>query len=178
MKKIIASALLGLLFFCGNLQAQVIPKNWTCHKDDQFNLSICYPNDWRFDDTTQGARFFIFSPRENKDDEYSQNFNLQARKMEDQTLTLEKYVAGNVDEIKKGIKNFNQLGSRYLIVNGVRWYELIYSGNIDEVDYPLKFRQRFTLYRGNAFVITYSTVGGAPDAFNETAIKVLNMVTL
>jgi hypothetical protein len=178
MKKSYATTVVSIVLFCGSLQAQVVPKNWNCHKDDEFRISICFPNEWRYDDTTKGARFFIFSPSEGKDDRFSQNFNLQASKMDDITLSLREYVNLNTSEIKKGIKNFEQLGARYLTLNGVQWYEFIYQGNIDEVNYKLKFLQRFAVYKGNAFVITYSSVGDMPDAFNTTALKILNTVTL
>lgn len=167
-----------LAIFSSHAQTTNAPKGQACHKDEVFNINICYPETWRLDDTTKGARFFIFSPLESDTDRFFQNFNLQAKSLAGTKITLKQYVDMNLTGIKDNIQNYKQFGLRYLTQKGVQWGELIYSGDIPSVPYKLKFIQRYAIYRNNAFVITYSSDGESADKYLQTAMKIFNSVTL
>jgi len=180
MKKYTIAIVLTIAVFNTNAQTQALPKDWTCQPASEFNLKICFPQQWRFDDTTKGARFFIFTPSESDTDRFVQNFNLQASKLGDdeKSMTAKQYTDLNLKEIKNTLTEFKQASLKEVIIKGVKWSELIYTGKIESIPYKLKFVQRYTIYKGNAFVITYTSDAERKDIFYPVALKVLNTASL
>ena len=180
MKKIIAALLLTIAFFNTHAQTQPLPKDQDCKTVTEFNLKLCFPKQWRYNDTTQGARFFIFTPSESDTDRFIQNFNLQARALsgDEATITVKEYTDLNLKELKNSLTEFKQLSFKNLIVKGVKWNEIVYTGKIEEVEYKLKFTQRYTIYKGKAFVITYVSDAERKDIYYARALMVLNSIAL
>jgi hypothetical protein len=154
-----------------NVSAQ--PKNWTCHADPDYKLRLCFPNTWSVTDTIEGARFFIFTPSQSEDN-FTENFNVQAQPTEGQITDLKEYVNLNKTELEKGIGNFKKYSERYFTQKGVKWYEIVYSGKVESVDFNLRFIQRYSIYKGTAFVVTYTADGTKKDAFAATAMAIMN----
>lgn len=181
MKLIIAVLLVSIAFFSTKAQTQPLPKDQDCKTLDEFNFKLCFPKKWRYDDTTQVARFFIFTPSESDTDRFIQNFNLQARILneEEAKITVKEYAELNLKELKNSLGDFKQLSIRNnVVVKGVKWNEIVYTGKIDGVNYKLKFTQRYTIYKGKAFVITYVSDGERKDIYYARAFMVLNSISL
>lgn len=180
MKTIITALLLTITFFNTHAQTQPLPKDWDCKSINDFNLKLCFPKQWRYDDTTKGARFFIFTPSESDTDRFIQNFNLQARELsgDEAKITVKEYTDLNMEELKNSLTEFKQLSFKNIIVKGVKWNEIVYTGKIEGVQYKLKFTQRYTIYKGKAFVITYVSDGERKDIYYARAFMVLNSISL
>lgn len=180
MKKITFLVLLTTAFFSTDAWAQTFPKDWNCQSINDFNLKLCFPKQWRYDDTTKGAQFFIFTPSESDTDRFIQNFNLQARNLsgDEAKISVKEYTDLNLKELKNSLGNFKQLSFKNVLVKGIKWNEIVYTGKIDEVQYQLKFTQRYTIYKGKAFVITYVSDAERKDIYYARAIMVLNTISL
>ncbi len=178
MLKTICGLFIGICMSSLSGMAQALPANWNCNTNEEFNVKICHPATWNFDDTTSGAKFFVFSPAENAQDQFSQNFNLQASNLGGESINLQQYVKLNIVHIKANIKNYQQVSIKNITVKGVRWSELVYTGNLENDPLKIKFIQRFAIDKGNAFVLTYSAEANKPDKFYPTALKIFNSIEL
>jgi outer membrane PBP1 activator LpoA protein len=87
----------------------------------------------------------FFHPPENEADRFSQNFNLQASKTGGEIISLQKFVSLNIADVKSGIKNYQQIGLKNITVKGIRWAELIYTGNLEDNPMKIRFVQRFAI---------------------------------
>ncbi len=162
-----------LVFLTAAQSATAQPKNWTCYTDPEYKLKLCFPKTWGVTDTIEGARFFIFTPSQS-DDNFTENFNVQAQPTEGQITDLKEYVNLNKAELEKSIGNYKKYSERYFTQKGVKWYEIVYSGMVESVDFNLRFIQRYSLYKGTAFVVTYTADGTKKDAFAATAMAIMN----
>lgn len=164
---------LALLLLVSISASAQLPRNWTCHTDPEYKLKLCYPATWTLNDSIQGARFFIFSPAQNEDN-FTENFNVQAQPTEGQITDLKEYVNLNKAELEKGIGQYKKISERYFTQKGLKWFEIVYTGKVESVEFTLRFIQRYTLYKGTAYVITYTADGTKKDPFVGTAVAILN----
>jgi hypothetical protein len=155
-----------------------VPKDWKWYTNEEFGCKIAYPSNWELNDQTEGAKFFIFTPMESAADRFRENFNLQATDISDNPATLKQYVDANLKDLKAAMKNMKTISSKYMKVNGVNTYEILYTGDLDAVDYTLKFLQRYTIIKGKAFVLTYSSEAGKRDKYFAQAVQMLNTFNL
>jgi PsbP-like protein len=180
MKKffVILAACCFTLLSLAQVKPAPVPKDWKWYTHEAFGCKMAYPPDWELNDQTQGAKFFIFTPIENGDDRFRENFNLQATDISDHPATLKQYVDANLKDLKAAMKNMKTISSKYMKVNGVNTYEILYTGDLDAVDYTLKFLQRYTIIKGKAFVLTYSSEAGKRDKYYAQAVQMLNTFKL
>jgi hypothetical protein len=171
MKKIVS--LLLVLISSITLLAQV-PKDWKSYKDDFYHYKVSYPGKWELDSKREGARFFLFTPLESNDDLFRENFNLQAQDMSGYKMKFKEYVDLNLQEITTSIGDYKKISARYFTWNGKQAYEVVYSGTIKSVPYPLKWTQRYMLHNNMSYVLTYSSVAGKQDIYRSTALKVMD----
>jgi eukaryotic-like serine/threonine-protein kinase len=173
MKKLAA-----LLFFfaCTTVYAQ--PVKTTVYKSTQYKCSISYPNNWKLDDTRDGAAFFIFSPKENDDDRFIENINLISRDITGSNISFKEYIKLNTDQIETALTDFKKESERYFKIGNNNAFEVVYSGKIKNVDYRLKWVQRYILKGNVSYIITYSADAEKTDKYLAAAKKIINGLKL
>jgi hypothetical protein len=143
----------------------------TKYSDPQGRFTIGYPTNWVFNSTPESAVIKITSPVEKDGDDFRQNINLQ---IETYNSPIEDYVNSSVSEIKKLMKNYQEVSSMYFNRNGSRAYQIIYKGKYGDMAYEMQVKQLFTIANGKAYILTYVSKVDERDAFETTANKIFN----
>lgn len=149
----------------------IVSGELTKYSDPQSRFTISYPGNWAFNDKPENAVIKITSPKENDNDEFRQNVNLQ---IGDYSSTIEDYVSLNMSEVKKLMKGYREVSAMYFNRNSVRAYEVIYKGTYGEMAYEMQVKQLFVVTKGTAFILTYVSKVDERDAFETTANKIFN----
>ena len=174
MKNSLKTLCLVLTLGCAvSVSAQNAKKTYT---DPVYKMKISYPGNWTLTDTIEGARFFIFSPSQDADDNFTENFNIQALPTEGEKIDLKQYVALNKAELEKGIGEYKKISERYLTQKGIKWYELVYTGKVESVEFKMHFVQRYTIYKETAYVVTYTADATKKDPNAIVATGILNSI--
>lgn len=143
----------------------------TKYSDPQSRFTISYPGNWAFNDKPENAVIKITSPKENENDDFRQNVNLQ---IGDYNSTVEDYVTTNMSEVKKLMKGYREVSAMYFNRNSVRAYEIIYKGTYGDMAYEMQVKQLFVVTKGTAYILTYVSKENERDAFETTANKIFN----
>lgn len=160
---------IGFINADGQKQAQ------STYNNTEHHLKFQYPKTWELTDTISGAIFYIFTPSDDND-QFRENLSLSYEDLSQYNTTLKEYVDGNLVGIKDGstILDFKQISAKYFKWNGKEAYEIIYTGRLADVDFPLVWCQRFVFNKGNAYILTYSNEGDKKDKFAAEAKLALN----
>lgn len=143
----------------------------TKYSDPQSRFTISYPGNWAFNDKPENAVIKITSPKENDNDDFRQNVNLQ---IGDYSATIEDYVSLNMSEVKKLMKGYREVSAMYFNRNSVRAYEVIYKGTYGDMAYEMQVKQLFVVTKGTAYILTYVSKVDERDAYETTANKIFN----
>lgn len=143
----------------------------TKYSDPQSRFTISYPGNWSFNDKPENAVIKITSPKENDNDEFRQNVNMQ---IGDYSSTIEDYVTTNMSEVKKLMKGYREVSAMYFNRNSVRAYEIIYKGTYGDMAYEMQVKQLFVVTKGTAYILTYVSKENERDAYETTANKIFN----
>src|SRR5437867_1047648 len=72
---------------------------WTRYAKESYQIR--YPGSWTFDTSKMmGSEFFIFSPKENDNDKFSENVSLVIQDLKGQNIDLDKYAQISEGQIK------------------------------------------------------------------------------
>ncbi|MGG9972392.1 PsbP-related protein [Ferruginibacter sp. SUN002] len=141
-------------------------------------IKFQYPQDWELTDTVSDAIVYLFTPTNGDDDRFSENLNLSFEDISSSGITFKDYVDQNVASIKDGvtITDLKQTSAKFFKWNGLQAYEIIYSGNLEGVDFRLSWIQRFFLRDGKIYLITYSADGDKKDPYVTSAKQLINSI--
>jgi hypothetical protein len=165
------------LFLVTNVWAQTKPAvakmptenyptaGWKSYHDSTKGFALQYPTSWDADNTRENTPLFLFSPLKENDD-FRENFNIQVG---GGGGTLDEYIKLNINDLKSSIKNFKIISQRKLIYNGNSAFEIVFTGGLETVSFPLRWKQRYVLTDRGSFVVTYSTVAGKTDDHAATS---------
>ena len=172
-KKILFSASVILLCISANAQ---VNSSWKEHKLDSIGFTVRYPPTWTLNNTRPGAVFFIMSPKESDNDKFDENFNLQFQTFTG-SLTLKEFVKQNMEELKT-FENFKKESERYFYTFGKEAYEVVFTGNVSGIDFPLRWKQWYVVDKQRSYVITYCTAGDKKDKYESIANGVFRTIRI
>lgn len=162
--------LLSLLFLAkiciGQVSLEIKNFEWTEHSTE--NFSIPYPNKWELSiEKTMGTSFIILTPQEDKNDNFRENVNLIIQDISRYNLNLDSYTALSIEQIKNLIPNSKlEISKRY-----ENFHEVVYTGQ--QGKFNLKFKQRYWIIEGRAYVLTFTTEQKTWDTYLNIGNKIL-----
>ena len=137
-------------------------------------FTISYPQNWTLNDKSESAVLQITSPKENDNDDFRQNLNLQIEDMNGKSTNLDDYVRTNMNAVKDLVKGYKEVSSMFFNRNGSRAYEVVYKGRYGDMGYDIQLRQLFTIVNNKAYILTYVSKADERDALETTANRIFN----
>ncbi|MDG5492814.1 PsbP-related protein [Psychroserpens sp. SPM9] len=144
----------------------------TLEKD---NFSLIYPSHWEYSEKKPqpSVKFLLFAEVESqKKDFFRENINLNSESLKGQNMSLSEYTKISIDNIKAELPTANFISNTSIKVNGIDVSDIVWSNKFGKVD--LKFRQFLMVYKGEAYVITYTATASEFDDYGTIANTILN----
>lgn len=159
--------ILFLMLFSFSLQAQNSDTT-NIYKTDTFSIS--WPVGWTLNTSGYGGtRLFLVSPRFN-----GQRTTL-ALTVQDEIncdASADSMLKINLEQLPLAIENYQLVSSTTVERNGIRGFELVYTGS--QGGNPRKWKQRGFCYRNATYMLTYAAVPAAYDSFDKEAEKIMD----
>ena len=138
------------------------------------NYVIEYPSTWKMDTSKSfGTEFTLFSPKENKEDKFSENINLIIQDLAGKSIDLDKYAQLSEEQIRtnaKDLKGLNKIKTRSEPNEFYKFtFEMTYGAFI------LNTEQYYFVKDEKAYVITFSSETGKSKIIGQ---KILNSFKL
>ncbi|MFN4285461.1 MAG: hypothetical protein ACK4E8_05795 [Lacibacter sp.] len=144
------------------------------YSDPLGRFTISYPGSWILNDKSESSILQLTSPKENDDDDFRQNLNLQIEDMSGKSTSLDEYVRTNMEGVKDLVKGYTEVSSMFFNRNGIRAYEVVYKGRYGSMEYDIQVRQLFSIANNKAYVLTYISKADERDALETTANRIFN----
>jgi hypothetical protein len=161
----------------GNLSA-TIPAGWLQYKDSINHFSFRYPADWtiRVADTSEKAKVFVRSPKEGKDDPFTENLNVVARVLETNDITALQLQKAIKPALESKMKNFTMLTEKIFTWNDKDAYQIEYTGTQssggEEIDTQVV--QVIVMKNKALYTVTYVAAKNGPQDFYNKALEIIN----
>lgn len=146
--------------------------NWKTQIDLKFFSTVQYPPDWKTGDVNADG-YIIRSPLESDTDKFRENVSFFAMEVPDSIMKADiKAIAeSNFIETKKMIKDTRVMANRYITINGIPMYLVVYNG-IFSGQY-LYWKQLFCVHKNVFYILTYSGEAGKKDKYAITGGDIL-----
>lgn len=139
--------------------------------------SIQYPSSWELNHSGQmSTSFILFSPLENKNDQFRENINLLIQDLSGKNIDLDKYTEISEGQIKSMTKNSVIIESKRIKNGKDQYQKLIYM--CDQGVFHLKFIQYYWVQKDNAYVLTFTCEQNKFMAFKELGENILKSFVL
>lgn len=168
-------------FFAVNtIQAQntntPTPTKWLTYLDSGFRFTVQYPSDWEFKKPNTNTRFFITSYKENETDNFRENINCIARRLEQQNFTIKMAEEAIKTSLAEKLTNYHLIKSAYIQWNNAETLELEYTckQSAEGVEYDIHMLQRMAVIKGTLFTLTFTSETQVYDKYIATVRKVYN----
>jgi hypothetical protein len=113
---------------------------------------IYYNDNLRLDETGRnGSEFYLFTQKDNSEDNFAENLNLMTQNLETLNIDLNKFVELTEIQLKE---NGKLIESRRDIANGNEYHILIYEATMNGME--LKFLQYDFVKNNRAYFLTYT----------------------
>jgi hypothetical protein len=171
--KIITLLLFVFLAYAGFSQDDTLI-NW--NELTKGNFKISYPKGWTIDTSKKlGVDLFIFSPLENKDDNFKENVNILIQDLSGQGINLNKYKQITEQQLNDmpGISLFE---SSVLKSEKGEYYKITYA--MTQGANRLKILSLCFIKNNNAYLATFAAVFDKYDQYRNIGEKILNSFTL
>lgn len=113
---------------------------------------IFYSDNLRLDETGRnGSEFYLFTQKENAEDNFAENLNLMTQNLETLNIDLNKFVEITENQIKD---NGKLIESKRVTINGNECQILVYEATMNGME--LKFLQYDFVKNNRAYFLTYS----------------------
>lgn len=156
-------------------QSQEENYEWRTLEEDLY--SIEYPLDWIADNSGQlGAKLFLFSPENSKDDQFIESINLVIADLPTENTSLKEYSHRTEDELASMITNFKLLENEQLNNQNGDFQRVVYTG--DHNKYKLQFIKHYWIVKGKVYVLTFTGEKSNFESYLEVANKTLNSFTI
>ena len=168
------------LFGLNTIQAQntntPTPTKWLTYLDSGFRFTVQYPSDWEFKKPNTNTRFFVTSYKENEADQFRENINCIARKLEQQGFTIKMAEEAIKKSLSEKLKDYNLIKSAYVQWNNAEALELEYTckQSAEGVEYDIHILQRMAVIKGVLFTLTFTSETRSYDKYITTVRKVYN----
>jgi hypothetical protein len=167
-----------LLCCCINstaLLAQQDNTNWVSHTDTTYHFTVMRPDNWQFKLPGTNTRFFITSYAENAADNFRENINCIARKMDSPGFVI----SSAEDVIKRSLKekmpDYNELSSEYVKWNNAEALQLSYTSNqdINGTTVNIHLFQLVAVVKDILYTITFTSRSDSYDKYIGVVNKVI-----
>ncbi len=159
------------------ISAGQVTTDWKEHKVSDIGFTIKYPPTWTLKPKPDNAIFFITSPKESSSDDFDENFNLQYNDIAEMGIDLKEFVKRNTEELKT-FDNYKKLAERYFYWFGKEIYEIVFTGNVSAIPYPLKWKQWYIVYKQKGYVVTYCTQAEKKDKYDPVATSIFKTIRI
>jgi hypothetical protein len=147
---------------------------WKVHKEGSL-VRLSFPPDWQINNRLPGVVFYLFSPREDSADNFSQNLNLYEDPSDKvKTVTVDGYADSSLAVIKSQLEEFELTGRRQIKSDTVTITEIRYSGFMPSLNKRFRWIQRFYIIGETGFVLTYTAEKDRRDPFLQTGLKIMD----
>lgn len=131
--------------------------NWKSYTGDTYTIQ--YPPTWTPQEPSEdmvklGIRFSIISPAEKKGDDFYENMNLVANKLETDGVTLESYAESAPALWKDILVGYKNISHKTIITHNGPMLVLIFSGKLDKQ--PLVWQQYVILKNNMVYIMSYT----------------------
>ncbi|MQP24847.1 hypothetical protein GFJ94_07190 [Flavobacterium sp. LMO8] len=141
--------LILLIFQISNSQSNF---NKVKNEINRNGYSIFYDSTLRLDESGRnGVEFYLFTEKENSQDNFVENINLIIQNLEGLNIDLNKFVAITEGQI---LASGELIRSKRIIVNGNECHSIIYEGTFNGLN--LMFLQYNIVKNDKAYVLTYT----------------------
>ncbi len=152
------------LFIASRSPAQLSDiSGWNTKVDLQFHSILQYPPGWQPQDLEEG--YVVTSPMESDSDHYRENLIFFAAEASDSVMKMDvkDYAESTFIALKKNIQDVRVMVNKYVTVNGIRMYLVVYNGLFN--GQYLYCKQLFCLYQNVAYMLSYNGEAGKKDHF-------------
>jgi PsbP len=136
-----------------------------------------YAKTWSIDTSKKmGTVFFVFSPLENKADNFRENVNGIIQDLSGQNISLEKYkqiTDKQLSEMGKACKVFE---SSIIKTNNKEYLKVTYS--LQQGDFKLKISSICIIKNDNAYLVTFSSAFDKYEQYKKDGEGILNSFNL
>lgn len=130
---------------------------------------IFYSDNLRLDESGRnGSEFYLFTQKENAEDNFAENLNLITQNLETLNIDLNKFVEITENQIKEKGK---LIESKRVIVNGNECHKLISESTMNGIE--LKFLQYDFVKNNRAYFLTYSAKKNDFEKYLDEMEKVI-----
>ena len=156
--------ILGTLIFLQINAQKPAMNNWKTQMDLKFFSTIQYPPDWTINDINEDG-YIIRSPMDSLTDSFRENVAVFAVEIPDEEMKedIKKVAEINFEPRKKMIQELRLMTHRYVLLNGVKMYLLVYNG-LYNGNY-FYWKELYCTHKNALYVITYTGVAGVKDKY-------------
>ncbi len=165
---IIFSLLCGIVFG----QQTNIAQNFKLYTDNKNGFSIKYPDTWniRIPDSTENAKLFLRTPKEDDADTFIENINIITKTLGNVKISMEDIQTSIKKSLAAKLKNYQLLKDEIFGFKSADAYQIEYtctkSSEGKEID--IIICQRLMLLEGKLFTLTYTgVVNGSKKLYNN-----------
>ena len=153
------------------INAQTMTAN--CRTFDDITYTIQYPADWDLDTSGKnGTSFLLLTQNHAPGDPFRENINLLINKLASEDITLDVFAKASEAQIGKAFENAKLLTSTRVRSAHDEHHRVIYLGTRN--GYELKFRQRYWVHEGHAYVLTFSGLAANWDQYEEVSAAIFD----
>ena len=162
-----------LFLLCAEItygQSDKNSENWKTYKKGHY--SVEYPSSWRLDTGGQfGTEFYLYSEKEDEDDQFLENISLILQDMSKTSFTLKELADLTEQQIMKMITNYQNVESKEVKIGAQTFYHLAYTG--EQGIYQLYFDQYFMLSKETVYVFTYTSGQDTHDDYEAVFLQLI-----
>ena len=175
MKLLHLSAFFLLCTITLHAQKDKTKTQWLTYSDSLYNFAVQYPSNWEFKTPGTNTRFFITSYNETDADNFRDNVNCIARKLEQKDFKINQAEEAIKKSLKEKYSDFTLLNSGYTQWNGTEALEMEYTftNTSDGVTYNIHLLQRMAVVKEVLFTITFTAEAKSYQKYIDVVRKVL-----
>ena len=158
MKLLHLSAFFLLCTITLHAQKDKTKTQWLTYGDSLYNFTVQYPSNWEFKTPGTNTRFFITSYNETDADNFRDNINCIARKLEQKDFKINSAEEAIKKSLQEKYTDLNFIYSGYTQWNGTEALEMEYTftNTSNEVAYHIHLLQRMAVVKEVLYTITYT----------------------
>ena len=160
------------LFFFGMSYGQTSNSSETWKIYKKGHLSAEYPSSWKLDTGGQfGAEFYVFSEKENEDDQFMENISLIIQDLKGAQVNLKDFADLSEQTVKIMITNYQNVESQEVKIQGQPFYHLSYTG--EQGVLMLYFDQYFYINKDKIYIFTYTSEQDTHDDYEPVFVHLV-----
>jgi hypothetical protein len=161
-------------------QTTTAPTKWFTYKDSLHPFTVQYPSDWEFKKPGTNTRFFITSYKENEEDQFRDNINCIARKIEQKGFTIRMAEDAVMKSLAEKLKDFSLVNSTYSQWNGAESLELEYTCTMSSAgnNFDIHMLQRMAVIKGTLYTITFTSEDASYHKYIPVVTRVIKSFTV